>query len=803
MMPSATRGPRPQEGNGILERVQLLADVAGIVSRSHDLDETLNNVVDLVAKKLDADVCSVYLTDVDLQHLTLRATRGLAREAIGNVRLGFHQGLVGLAAEQRAPVAIEHAQEHPRFLYFPETGEERYESLMAAPLVVRGVTIGVLVVQTERPRRFEQADVDLLQTCAQLIAPVVLNARLLDLVSRTEAERSRIVSKLAVSGVPVQREEGQEGVRRNVELRGLATSPGIAIGPVYRLEDPVDLSRVAYEPNPDPEQERGDLARALAEARRELDDVRAEVSERFGPEFAAVFNTHIQILEDKGFVARLERSIEQTGDALRTLRDVLEAYRQTFERIEDPFFRERGLDVEDVGRRVLARLLGVRHRNVPLAPGSIVVTDAILPAHFALLETDKLAAIVAEHGGATSHGAIFARSLEIPAVTGVQGLLDAVRPGELAIVDGASGRIYLSPDEVLQAEYASAQQRYEIAVEHLDALRARPAETRDGRRILLTANVGLLHDLRLIERHGAEGIGLFRTELLALAHRGFPEEAEQERLYERVARAMAPRPVTIRTLDLGGDKAVPFLGVEGEENPQLGWRSVRLMLSHRGPFRAQLRAILRASTERNVRLLLPLVSSVEELVAVQELLAEVKQELATAGVPFDPALPVGIMIEVPSAALIADALAARCDFFSVGTNDLTQYTLAVDRGNERVAHLFEPLHPAVLTLIDLARRAAERADIPISVCGEMASNPLAVPLLVGLGIGELSGSPSAVPVVKEIVRALDAGELAEDARRALAAGTASEVRAIAAARLRAAGLLDHPDIGGWLRSVLS
>jgi len=777
--------------------------VAGVVSRSHDLDETLNNVVDLVAKKLDADVCSVYLTDVDLQHLTLRATRGLAREAIGTVRLGFDQGLVGLAAEQRAPVAIEHAREHPRFLYFPETGEERYESLMAAPLVVRGVTIGVLVVQTERPRRFEQADVDLLQTCAQLIAPVVLNARLLDLVSRTEAERARIVSKLAVSGVPVQREQPVEVARRTLELRGIATSPGIAIGPVYRLEDPVDLSKVSYEPSPDPEQERRDLLRALAEARSELDDVRLEVAERFGPEFAAVFNTHIQILEDKGFVGRLERSIEQTGDALRTLRDVLEAYRATFERIEDPFFRERGLDVEDVGRRVMARLLGVRHRNVPLAPGSIVVTDAILPAHFALLETDKLAAIVAEHGGATAHGAIFARSLEIPAVTGVQGLLEAVRPGELAIVDGASGRVYLSPDEVLRAEYASAQQRYAIAVEHLDALRDRPAETRDGRRILLTANVGLLHDLRLIERHGAEGIGLFRTELLALAHRGFPEEAEQERLYERVARAMAPRPVTIRTLDLGGDKAVPFLGVEGEENPQLGWRSVRLMLSHEGPFRAQLRAILRASTERNVRLLIPLVSSVEELEAVQRLLAEVKQELAEARVPFDEALPVGIMIEVPSAALIADALAARCDFFSVGTNDLTQYTLAVDRGNERVAHLFEPLHPAVLALIDRARRAAERADIPISVCGEMASNPLAVPLLVGLGIGELSGSPSAVPVVKEIVRALDAGEVTEDARRALTAGTAGEVRAIAAARLRAAGLLDHPDVGGWLRSVLA
>jgi phosphotransferase system, enzyme I, PtsP len=786
-----------------MDRVTLLADVAGIVSRSHDLDETLGNVVDLVAKRLDADVCSVYLTDPDLRHLTLRATRGLARESIGRVRLAFGEGLVGLAAKSAAPVATDDAPSHPAYRYFPETGEERFHSFLAAPLIVSRVAIGVITVQTVKQRRFDTQDVELLQTCAQLIAPVVMNAQLLALVATTQENQSRIAAELASSGVRTAGAVRLPAPQPNLAIKGSATSRGVAIGPIYFLEDPLDLDRIEYDPSPDAAQEHRDLLAALENARRELDDTRDEVGERFGPEFSAVFNTHIQILEDKGFVAKLENAVRQNKNALRALRDVAAAYRKMFENIEDPFFRDRGIDVEDVTRRVMAQLLGVRHQNIPLSDGAILVTSHLLPAHFAWLETEKIAAIVAEHGGPTSHGAIFARALEIPAVTGAKGIVAASRPGQLAIVDGGSGVVYLDPDEPLRAEYERAQHRYELAVEHLDALAGRPAETRDGRRVALTANVGLIADLRLCERHGAEGIGLFRTELLVLAQRGMPPEDEQEQLYTRIAEALAPQRVTIRTLDLGGDKAIPNLGMEHEDNPQLGLRSIRLSLAHESVFRAQLRAILRASAARNVRMLLPMISSLAELRRAHELVAEAKEELERRGHAFDAHLPVGVMIEVPGAALIADALARECDFFSIGTNDLTQYTLAVDRGNERVAHLYDPLHPGVLRLIDRTVRAARRLHRPVSVCGEMASNPLAVPILVGLGIEELSGAASAVPVVKEIVRSLDAQEVAQDARAALEAGTAAEVHAISARRLRETGLLEHPDIGSWLAGVVA
>jgi phosphotransferase system enzyme I (PtsP) len=757
----------------------------------------LSNVVELVAKRLDADACSLYLTDTATNELRLEATIGLYQDSVSQVSLPHGEGLVGLAATTGQPVVTVHARQHEQYKYFPETGEERFESFMAVPMIVRGATIGVLAVQTIEPREFDSNEVEIFRTCAQLIAPVVINARLLALVGLSDEDASATAADLeGLEGLASDREE------RNIEHRGIPTSRGIAIGTIYRLETPLDLERLDYTPNGDPEREVEELMDAIGEARRELDGMREKLGSKFGLDLAAVFQTHIQILEDKGFVAKLRREALATGNALTALTNVIGTYRNTFQRMSDPYFRERVNDIEDVGQRVMESLLGERDHMTPLDKGAIVVASNLLPGMFARLEVEKIAAIVSEHGGPTSHGAIFARTLEVPALTGIPGIQAAARTGETAIVDGGEGLIILSPDEGLLYEYRRAQKRYTVAIEHLDALRNRPSETRDGRLIRLTANVGLVSDLQLVNQHGAAGIGLFRTEMLAFAHRGFPGEEEQSQLYERVAKSMAPRAVTIRTLDLGGDKEMPDISLRLEDNPQLGCRSIRLSLANQGIFKAQLRAIYRASAAGNVRLMLPMITSVDELRSAKVLIAEVLEELKRAGIPYDENVPLGLMIEVPSAAITAETLARECDFFSIGTNDLTQYTLAVDRGNEHVAHIYDPLHPAVLSLIDASVRAASRADIPISVCGEMASNPLAVPLLVGLGIQELSSAPSAVPLVKEIIRELDFGDLEADVRAAQEVGTAAEVHRIGAARLRAAGLLEHPDIGPWLQTLV-
>ena len=407
------------------------------MSNSHDLQETLANVTQLVSMRLDADVCSIYTIDPDLQMLSLSATMGLEANAVGRVEMPIGEGLVGLAASSGEPIAIDDAQSHPNYRYFPETGEEQFRSLLAAPLIVASTVIGVIVIQTVELRRFDEPDVELLQTCASLLAPVVVNAQLLALMSAPVEERAPVVARLNASetirarrGEPVSQGPRSE---KNVMLRGLATARGVAIGPIFRMDKPVDLERTAYLADEEVAEEHVRLKGALREALREIEDMRDVVQERFGPEFAAVFHAQIQILEDKGFLLNATQAIDRLGDARSALAEVLETYRETFDRIEDPYLRERGTDIADVGQRVMERLLGVRNQLEPMKRGSVVVVDQLLPAIFAQLEMDKVAAIVAEHGGQTSHGVIFARTLEIPAVTGATGLLEEVRDGELAI----------------------------------------------------------------------------------------------------------------------------------------------------------------------------------------------------------------------------------------------------------------------------------------------------------------------------------------------------------------------------------
>jgi phosphotransferase system enzyme I (PtsP) len=762
---------------------ELLHDVGRLLTRSHDLRETLDNVVQLVARRMHASACSIYLCEPDPSWLVLRATRGLKQKSVGKVRLRVGQGITGAALEARAPIAVPDVRRDPRMVLFPESGEQKFRSMLAVPLVVGDLPVGVLTFQTSEPHDFKPQEIELLEMIAAQVASIVMNARLLYLASHGGVPGPF----LAVEREPAPFPAGSA-------VRGIASSPGIAIGPVHIQPLALDLDRLDYTPAARKGSEWRAVLRALRETVRQLSDVRQAVGLRFGEEFADVFTTHIMILEDQAFRERLRARVDAHGNGARALVEVMLEYRELFASLRDQTLRERAADIEEVMRRVVGELVGVGQQGKSLGDGVIVVAERVAPGEFALLETEKIAGIVTEHGGPTSHAAIFARSLEIPAISGVTGLLARLRPSDEVIVDGIEGQVIVNPTREQRSIFRERAERHARTRARLDELRGLPALTPDGTEVRLSANIGGLYDLDHVAEYGARGIGLFRTEVLVLSARAIPDEEEQYQLYRRIAERVHPEPVTIRCFDLGGDK---LFGSGAEENPQLGWRSVRMLLDRSDVFRAQLRAIVRAGAAGNVRVMIPLVATLDEAEAARELFGAVREELASRA-----PLPFGVMVETPAAAAIAPHLAARTDFLSIGTNDLVQYTLGADRENERVARLFDPFHPAVLAQIERTAAAARLAGIPCSVCGELAANPAGAPLLVGMGVGELSMAPQSISAVRQMVRSVPRGLAAELARRAIELGRGSEVRAHVASAYLSLGLLDDPDLGARLRNAL-
>jgi phosphotransferase system enzyme I (PtsP) len=576
----------------------------------------------------------------------------------------------------------------------------------------------------------------------------------------------------------------------------MTLSPGIAAGPIHFQPKSPDLAEVEYEPSRSARSEWRAVERAFRETVRQISDLRAAVGERFGEQFAEVFNTHIMILEDEGFREKLRRHVFEHGNGARALVETMREYASIFAGTSDPTIRERAADIEDVAHRAIGELVGLRQHNPPLRNGVIVVADRIAPSEFVLLETEKIAGLVIEHGGPTSHVAIFARSLEIPAVAGIPDLKRVLRTSDRIVVDGIRGSVIVNPSSEVEADYQERLGRFLRFRDRLDEQRDLPARTLDGEEIVIAANIGGLNDLELVKRYGARGVGLFRTEILALSSRGLPEEEEQVQIYRRVAQATAPDPVTIRLFDIGGDKLLSG-DLEPEANPQLGWRSIRLLFDRGEVFRQQLRAILRADVAGTLRILVPMVSVLEELDGALGLLRSVVAELGASEAP-----PIGVMVETPAAVEIAHHLARGADFLSIGTNDLVQYTLAADRDNERVAGFYDPFHPAVLAQIRRVIEAAERAGIPCSVCGEFAGNPAAVPILIGMGIRHLSMTPFAIPLVRQVVRAIDASRAESLAKELESCARGDEVRDRLRREYEELGLLEDPDIASSLRRPL-
>ena len=535
------------------------------------------------------------------------------------------------------------------------------------------------------------------------------------------------------------------------------------------------------------------LQQALLETRQQILEVQRQVSQALNAKDASIFDAHLLVLEDPTLIDSVTQLIlHKKTNAEAAFHEFAEKYQATLRAINDPYLQERATDIRDVTSRILDNLMGRRpRRDLPHpAEPCILIAEDLPPSDVALLHRGNTLGFGTDVGSRTSHSAIMARSLQIPAVVGLQSASQKIPNGATALLDGYGGLIIVNPSEQTLFEYGRLTKRHASMENKLHELQFLSAATMDGKQIVLSANVEQIGDLEAVKFHGAEGVGLFRTEYLFINRESLPTEEDQYQVYRQLAAALKPHPVIIRTLDLGGDKFLSHLKLPVEMNPFLGWRAIRFCLEEREIFRAQLRAILRASVEGNVKLMYPMISGVGELEQANALVEEYKAELRQEKIPFDANIRAGAMIEIPSAALVADALARRCQFFSLGTNDLIQYSLAVDRLNEKIAHLYEPTHPAVVRLIKMTADAAHRAGIWCGLCGEMAGDPALTPLLLGLGVDELSTAPSLVPQVKALIRLLkmqDARELADFSLKC-ESGTEILARSQALAKSAAPGL---------------
>ena len=572
-------------------------------------------------------------------------------------------------------------------------------------------------------------------------------------------------------------------------LRGIPVSQGVSQGRVVVLNrSHIVPAKAGFEID-DQAGEEARLQTALAETRKQLTAVQERLRDEFGAKESQIFDAHLLVLEDPALMEEVGRQIRDEHHTPEyAFYTASEKYAEALSAVDDSYLSERAADIRDVTQRVLGNLIGQPQRAgvSDLTEPCIVVANDLTPSDTAQLDPAKVLGFVTEVGSRTSHTAILARSLQIPAVLGLGEAIEELKPGQTVLLDGFNGFVIISPSEQTLFEYGQLVERQSSIEESLDEIRTEPAKTLDGHTIILSANIERAGDVEAVRKSGATGVGLFRTEFLFINRSDLPNEEEQFQAYKKVTESLAPEPVIIRTLDLGGDKLLSHVNVAAEMNPFLGWRAIRLCLEEKDLFRTQLRAILRASAFGDLKIMYPMVSGMDELDAANVLLDECRDQLRAEGVEFAENLEIGVMIETPSAAMIADSLASRVQFFSIGTNDLIQYSLAVDRLNEKIAHLYEPTHPGILRLIKTTVDAGQAQKIWTGVCGEMAGELAMVPLLIGLGVAELSVVPSLVPRVKMLIRSIEMAKARELAEFALNCDSPGEILARAEALAKAA-----------------
>lgn len=711
--------------------LELLRKIVQEVSSAPDVEAVLGLIVRKIQRGMSTEVCSVFLLDASSQRFVLRASQGLNRKAIGRVSLSSSEGIVGLVAQRAEPINLEDAETHPAFCFLKETGEERFHAFLGVPIIHQKQVLGVLVVQQQECRRFDEGEEAFLVTISAQLAGVIAHA-----------QATGTIKKIAW--------KSKENIDHRFE--GIPGAPGVAIGHVVVIAPLADIDAVPDKLADDISQEIIRFKKALERVRSDIRKVSAKLAKRLRHDEQALFDVYLRMLDDNALAGEIVDQIKLGNWAQGALSAVIRSNAQQFAMMDDPYLRERATDVRDLGRRVLTYLQEESgSQSIELPEHAILVADELSPAVLGEVSAEKIAGLVSVRGSGNSHAAILARSMGIPTVMGMVDLPYRQLDGRKVILDGYSGRLYLDPSEKLLDAYREILREQEEVAAELAMLRDLPAKTIDGSRMPLWVNTGLIADVSRSLERGAEGIGLYRTEIPFMVRDFFPSEQEQMQIYRRQLEAFAPLPVTMRTLDIGGDKALPYFPIK-EDNPFLGWRGIRVTLDHPEIFMVQLRAMLRANEGLgNLRIMLPMVTSVNEVDEANKLLDRALVELLEEGYAVErPSL--GVMIEVPAAVYQLRRLAKRVDFISVGSNDLTQYLLAVDRNNPRVAGLYVPYHPAVLRVLDHIVREARKESVQVSICGEMAAEPGGALLLMAMGYDALSMNATNLPRIKSTIR---------------------------------------------------
>ena len=708
------------------------------VNAADSLEDALLLIVAQVRAAMQTDVCTIYLHDKPSEKLIFRATEGLNKDKVGQFGLSFDEGLVGWVATREEPLNLDDASAHPQFQWVEGLGEEPFNAFLGAPIVHQRDLLGVVVVQQEDHRRFSEDEEAFLITVSAQLAGLIAHAELAGAISQS----------------PFSKHDTESAAR----LSGIAACSGIGIGTAAWVSPHADLQTVPSRQAANRRVELKAFREALASVRTDIQQVAENLEDELGPEDRALFGVYLNILDDSTLGGEVAALIKAGEWAQGALSQVMLRHIRHFERMEHSYLRERAVDVRDLGTRVLGYLQDANRQQVDDPGATVLVAEELTASTLGEIPRDKLVGIVSMRGSANSHTVILARAMGIPAVVGVEDLPLKRLPDQRLVVDGYNGRIYVNPHADLLARFEGLLAEDEALFEELAPLAERSALTADGALIPLWVNTGVAADVQRAREFGAEGVGLYRTEVSFLLRDRFPSEEEQRQLYREQLEAFHPAPVTMRTLDIGGDKALPYFPIE-ESNPFLGWRGIRVTLDHPEIFLTQVRAMLRANEGlTNLRILLPMVTAIDELRVARDLILRCHREVLSEGCSA-PLPPLGVMIEVPAAVYLAGPLAEEADFLSVGSNDLTQYLLAVDRGNARVAGLYQAFHPAVLAALEHIIEAAHQSAKSVSICGELAGDPRAAPLLVAMGFDQLSMNAGSLSVIKRVLSAFTRSEL--------------------------------------------